>query len=101
MPAATARMADGSLPRFSPNTIRRRQNGAIERLEAGGIPLGIQENVPYESETVTLQSGDWLVVFTDGVVEAENDRAEEYGEMRLLTMLHANTGVAPATLLNA
>ena len=57
---------------------------AIERLEAGGIPLGIQENVPYESGTVTLQSGDWLVIFTDGVVEAENVRAEEYGESRLL-----------------
>ena len=54
--------------------ILRRQSGAIERLQAGGIPLGIQENVPYESGTVTLQSGDWLVIFTDGVIEAENNR---------------------------
>ena len=81
--------------------ILRRQSGAIERLQAGGIPLGIQENVPYESGTVTLQSGDWLVVFTDGVVEAENNRAEEYGEMRLLVMLHANTMVTPQMLLNS
>jgi serine phosphatase RsbU (regulator of sigma subunit) len=81
--------------------ILRRQSGAIERLQAGGIPLGIQENVPYESGTVTLQSGDWLVIFTDGVIEAENDRAEEYGEVRLVTMLHANTAVAPSVLLDA
>ena len=80
--------------------ILRRQSGAIERLETGGIPLGIQENVPYESGTVTLQSGDWLVIFTDGVIEAENDRNEEYGETRRLTMLHANVAVAPAMLLN-
>jgi sigma-B regulation protein RsbU (phosphoserine phosphatase) len=80
--------------------ILRRQNGGIEQLEAGGIPLGIQETAPYESRTVTLQSGDWLVVFTDGVVEAENDRAEEYGEVRLLTMLHANTRLDPTMLLN-
>jgi phosphoserine phosphatase RsbU/P len=80
--------------------ILRRRTGAIERLEAGGIPLGIQENVLYESETVVLQSGDWLVIFTDGVIEAENAHAEEYGEVRLLTMLHANTGVSPAILLN-
>ncbi len=81
--------------------ILRRQTGAIERLQAGGIPLGIQANAPYESGAVTLQSGDWLVVFTDGVIEAENDRAEEYGEVRLLTMLHANTAVAPSVLLDA
>jgi len=80
--------------------ILRRQTGAIERLEVGGIPLGIQENVPYESGTVTLQSGDWLVIFTDGVIEAENVRTEEYGEARLLTMLHANVAVAPLMLLN-
>jgi phosphoserine phosphatase RsbU/P len=81
--------------------ILRRQSGAIERLQTGGIPLGIQENASYESGTVALQSGDWLVIFTDGVVEAENGRAEEYGEMRLLTMLHANTAVSPASLLSA
>jgi phosphoserine phosphatase RsbU/P len=79
----------------------RRQTGVIERLQTGGIPLGIQENVAYESGTVTLQSGDWLVIFTDGVVEAENARAEEYGEARLLTMLHANTALSPAELLSA
>jgi sigma-B regulation protein RsbU (phosphoserine phosphatase) len=66
----------------------------------GGIPLGIQENVSYESGTVTLQSGDWLVIFTDGVIEAENDRTEEYGEERLLTMLHANVALTPTMLLN-
>ena len=80
--------------------VLRRQTGAIERLETGGIPLGINENVAYESGTVTLQSGDWLVIFTDGVVEAENVRAEEYGESRLLAMLHANIALAPSMLLN-
>jgi hypothetical protein len=80
--------------------ILRRQTGAIERLQTGGIPLGIQE-APYESGTATLQTGDWLVIFTDGVIEAENGRAEEYGEIRLLTMLHANTAVSPPILLNA
>jgi sigma-B regulation protein RsbU (phosphoserine phosphatase) len=80
--------------------ILRRQTGAIDRLQVGGIPLGIQENVSYESGTVTLQSGDWLVIFTDGVIEAENDRTEEYGEERLLTMLHANVALTPTMLLN-
>lgn len=81
--------------------ILRRRTGAIERLEAGGIPLGILEDAPYESGTVRLESGDWLVIFTDGVTEAENGRAEEYGEARLLAMLWANLAAAPQALLNA
>jgi sigma-B regulation protein RsbU (phosphoserine phosphatase) len=49
---------------------------------------------------VTLQSGDWLVIFTDGVVEAENQRQEEYGEARLFAVLQAGVTYAPAALLN-
>lgn len=81
--------------------ILRRRTGAIERLQEGGIPLGIQQNAAYQSGTVTLEAGDWLVIFTDGVTEAENTRAEEYGESRLLAVLHANLAAAPQTLLNA
>jgi sigma-B regulation protein RsbU (phosphoserine phosphatase) len=80
--------------------ILRRQAGAIERLQAGGIPLGIQQNAVYQSGAVTLEAGDWLVVFTDGVTEAENARADEYGETRLLTVLRLNLAAAPQTLLD-
>jgi sigma-B regulation protein RsbU (phosphoserine phosphatase) len=69
-------------------------------LPAGGIPLGIQENAPYESGTATLQGGDWLIIFTDGVTEAENSRSEEYGEVRFMIMLYANQTETPPVLLN-
>jgi phosphoserine phosphatase RsbU/P len=81
--------------------IVRRRNGAVERLQKGGVPLGIHGDVPYEMGSVTLETGDWLVIFTDGVTEAENDRAEEYGEARLLSVLHGNAAATPAGLLNA
>jgi sigma-B regulation protein RsbU (phosphoserine phosphatase) len=80
--------------------ILRRKAGTIERLQEGGIPLGIQQNAAYQSGAVTLQSGDWLVVFTDGVTEAENAIAEEYGEPRLLGVLNANLAAAPQMLLS-
>ena len=83
------------------NPILRRQTGSIERLQIGGVPLGILENAPYESGSVTLQAGDWLVIFTDGVVEAENQRQEEYGEARLFGVLQAGLNYAPAALLNS
>jgi serine phosphatase RsbU (regulator of sigma subunit) len=82
------------------NPILRRQSGSFERLQIGGVPLGILENAPYESGLVTLQSGDWLVIFTDGVVEAENQRQEEYGEVRLFAVLQAGLTRTPAALLN-
>src|SRR5271166_3323001 len=79
----------------------RRKSGAIEKLEQGGIPLGIQETDPYVAGSAVLQSGDWLIIFTDGVVEAENDRAEEYGEQRLLFVVHSGAALNPSQLLQS
>jgi serine phosphatase RsbU (regulator of sigma subunit) len=83
------------------NPMLLRQSGIIERLQVGGVPLGIMEDAPYESATVTLQPSDWLAIFTDGVVEAENRAQEEYGEQRLIAMLHAGVMLTPASLLNS
>jgi serine phosphatase RsbU (regulator of sigma subunit) len=69
--------------------IVKRRAGAIERLEAGGLPLGILPNGNYDSGQIALGSGDMLVVFTDGVVEAENASEAEFGEPRLLECLRA------------
>jgi sigma-B regulation protein RsbU (phosphoserine phosphatase) len=79
--------------------VLRRAAGAIERLTVGGLPLGILENGSYESGSVMLAPGDWLLVFTDGVVEAVNERAEEYGELRMLSVLHNGASLVPDALL--
>ena len=79
--------------------ILRRRSGSLERLEAGGIPLGILEKATYTAGSTVLQSGDWLVVFTDGVVEAEDTKGDEYGEQRLLFVLHTGTHLTPGMLL--
>jgi phosphoserine phosphatase RsbU/P len=80
--------------------ILRRQAGAIERLGIGGLPLGILEDAPYQSGEVTIQPGDWLAIFTDGVIEAENGYQQEYTEERFITMLHAGMMLSPHMLLN-
>jgi phosphoserine phosphatase RsbU/P len=82
------------------NPILRRASGQIERLDVGGLPFGIQPEVKYDSATVTLAPGDWLIIFTDGLVEAENARQEEYGEPRLLAAIEAGKSVAPAGMLH-
>jgi len=79
--------------------ILRRASGAIERLDVGGVPFGIQAEHAYESASVILEPGDWLVIFTDGLVEAVNDGDEEYDEPRLLNVLAASSMVTPDQLL--
>lgn len=81
------------------NPILRRASGQIERLDVGGLPFGIMPEVKYESATITLAPGDWLIIFTDGLVEAVNARDEEYGESRLLAVIEAGKSAEPGDLL--
>ena len=67
--------------------ILRKASGLLERLEAGGIPVGILADTPYKVGTNRLDDGDWLVIFTDGVVEAVNAKDEEYGEPQLIRLV--------------
>jgi len=81
------------------NPILRRAGGQIERLDVGGLPFGIQPEVQYPTARVTLAPGDWLIIFTDGLVEAINARQDEYGEERVLAVLEAGKSGSPADLL--
>lgn len=56
-----------------------RQGGSIEWLEKGGAPLGMFADWTYEEGSVQLEAGDLLVSYTDGVTEAMNPGAEEFG----------------------
>src|SRR5258707_2200447 len=80
--------------------ILRRHGGLMERLDVGGLPLGIQADAKYESASVALAPGDWLVIFTDGLVEAVNASDEEYGEAKLLVLLENAGSTSPQELLN-
>jgi serine phosphatase RsbU (regulator of sigma subunit) len=62
--------------------ILRRQNGGLEILDVGGLPLGIRSPGYYETASLELQPGDALIFYTDGVVEAFNEENEEFGEDR-------------------
>ena len=79
--------------------IVRRSSSSIEHLERGGMPLGIQADASYDSAEITLQPGDWLAIFTDGLVEALDARNEEYGEQRLMTGLQSGATATPEELL--
>jgi sigma-B regulation protein RsbU (phosphoserine phosphatase) len=66
------------------------RDGSHERLHEGGIVLGVFANQSFKSGAVKLQSGDRMLLYTDGVTEACNSDDEEFGEERLLQVLQQN-----------
>jgi phosphoserine phosphatase RsbU/P len=79
--------------------ILRRSDGLIERLDVGGLPIGIQNETKYQSATVALAPGDWLIIFTDGLVEAVNAYGAEFDEQRLLNAITAGAPSTPTEML--
>jgi sigma-B regulation protein RsbU (phosphoserine phosphatase) len=61
----------------------RRRDGAIEQIDSSGLPLGILEVATYTESTATLHPGDLLLLFTDGLTEAEDADEEEFGVDRV------------------
>jgi serine phosphatase RsbU (regulator of sigma subunit)/pSer/pThr/pTyr-binding forkhead associated (FHA) protein len=64
-----------------------RATGEVETLTAGGPVLGILKSIEYQSATGRLLPGDMLLLYSDGVSEAQNEQEEEFGEPALEAML--------------
>ena len=62
-------------------------DGRVQRLRTGGVVLSILEDFPYEEETVSLDPGDTLVVYSDGITEATNPSEVQFGEERLAKVI--------------
>ena len=73
-----------------------RSNGQVELLEEGGVPLGLFKAPRYSEGHATLEPGDVLALYTDGVVEPMNAAGEGFGRERL-TQLLRHAGDASAT----
>jgi sigma-B regulation protein RsbU (phosphoserine phosphatase) len=63
------------------------RDGSMRTLEKGGLLLGMMPNMLYEMETVELQPGDVILMFTDGISEAMNPEEEEFEEYRIEAIL--------------
>lgn len=81
--------------------ILRSANGTVKRLEEGGVPFGIDPEARFETGTTRVESGDLLLIFTDGLLEAVNAAGEEFGEPRILAALQAVSSANSATGLKS
>lgn len=78
----------------------RAQTGACERLDAEGLILGIETGVVFEEKQLQLAAGDLLLLYTDGLTEAEDARGNFFGEERLCALLEEFHSCAPAEILD-
>jgi sigma-B regulation protein RsbU (phosphoserine phosphatase) len=70
-----------------------RGNGEILRLDRGGTVLGPFVRCKFEQGEIAVESGDRVLLFTDGVTEARNEYGEEFGEDRLIGLLTEHRGL--------
>lgn len=77
-----------------------KESGELQELETGGIPLGIFAETDFEEETIQLGATDKLVIYSDGITEARNDAADEYGEERLREVIRSTPDMAAEPLLD-
>jgi sigma-B regulation protein RsbU (phosphoserine phosphatase) len=66
-------------------------SGAVKLLSAHGIALGVVDDIALESVKVPLGPGDLVVLYTDGVTEATNEKEEEYGIDRFTACVVAHS----------
>ncbi|MGE5180078.1 MAG: PP2C family protein-serine/threonine phosphatase [Bacteroidota bacterium] len=77
-----------------------RADGALARLDAGGLMAGAFDFAAYDEEETRLLSGDTLVLTSDGVTDAESPTGEQFGEERLLACLEAVRTAPPSAILD-
>jgi len=79
----------------NPPMLFRESDGEVIRLdEAGGVVVGLLRDFPYTQAAVTLQPGDLLLAYTDGISEAMNKQEEEWGEECMMETAQACKGLS-------
>ena len=70
------------------------------RLDTGGPVIGLIEECVYKEGSVTLDAGDVLVAYTDGISEAMNAADEEWGEERFMEAIGPNRALPARALID-
>jgi phosphoserine phosphatase RsbU/P len=85
-----------------PIVCRKRADGReIMRLTEGGLVVGLFPAAPYQEAQLTLQPGDVVVAFTDGISEAMNDAGQEWDEEPLIETIRSCNSRSAADTINS
>jgi sigma-B regulation protein RsbU (phosphoserine phosphatase) len=79
----------------------RCRDGSLEELDGDGLLLGIKTGVYFEEKSCAVETGDILLMYTDGVAEAENMQEEVFGVERLGKIVVAQSQGHPQEIIDA
>jgi len=96
----TRRMALASAG-HNPVMLYRQATGTVELIDSNGPPLGFMEGADYTMHDHQLESGDVLLLYTDGITEATDTSLDMFGEERLLELLREHAKAPAEELLKA
>jgi sigma-B regulation protein RsbU (phosphoserine phosphatase) len=84
-----------------PSPLQISRNGTINSVGDGGFPVGLWPDMTYEETTTTLNPGDRLLLYSDGVLECTNPEGVHYSMDQLKQQLIQTTGLPPKVALQA
>lgn len=84
-----------------PLLIYRAAEKTFETLDTEGIPIGLEKKTRYNQINTVLQQNDIVVLYTDGIIEAMNDKGEQYSFESLQQVILANCELSPEKLKKA
>ncbi|WP_292367673.1 PP2C family protein-serine/threonine phosphatase [Methanoregula sp. UBA64] len=85
----------------NPPMVYHAADRTISELEATGLAMGAIENTPYQAIACPLSKDDVIVLYTDGITEANNEQGEMYGEERLTGLIRSSAGLPATAILDA
>ena len=84
----------------NPPFIYRPSSNAKIKLDAEGLILGIKTGVEFEEKKTQLQEGDLLLLYTDGIIEAEDREDQFFGDNRLMQLLKTYHALPPQEIID-
>ena len=82
----------------NPAYLYRKEDGTIEELRSANLVLGAFDFADYSATPIQLNQGDLLVVYSDGLTEAENMKGDMFEEERLIKLIQENGSKGAGTL---
>jgi len=85
----------------NPPLVYRHSSDTFEELTATGIAIGVLEGEEYSQRTVKIDSGDVVVLYTDGITESINSQTEMYGISRLKSVIRRHAASSADDILES
>ena len=77
-----------------PFLLSLRDGGTVHALTATGMPIGVDEDATWTQTTIQINPGDVLLLYTDGITDAQNSDGEFFKERRLIEVVQRNLGAS-------